>query len=238
VLRILVVDDEPLAASRLEKLCAQGFDRVDVTVALHARDALRFIEDDRPDVVLLDIHMPGLDGLSLAKRVMQAPSPPPVVFTTAHERFALQAFAVGAVDYLLKPVKLERLRQALQRSRRAADLPVAAASSRRSEYWVRDRSEIVRLDVGRIDLVTAEGDYMRLHAGARSYLLHTTLARLEHELDAAEFIRVHRSAMIAKRAIRALSRSAAGKWTVRLAGGRQIVVGETYVTALRAFAHG
>ncbi|WP_457337319.1 LytR/AlgR family response regulator transcription factor [Rhizobacter sp. P5_C2] len=237
-LRILIVDDEPLAARRLERLCLRAMPDAKPTSETSGRAALAHVSRDPPDVMLLDIDMPGLNGLATAELASRANSAPSVVFTTAHERFAVDAFAVGAVDYLLKPVTLDRLRQALERVRdRQGALPLTKTKFR-SEFWVRDGGDMVRIEADRIDCVSAEGDYMRLHVAGRSYLLHSTLSQLERDLDAAAFLRVHRSALVAKRSIEAVGRDGSGKWIVRLRDGGEVGIGESYMASVRAFVRG
>ncbi|PNG25452.1 LytTR family transcriptional regulator DNA-binding domain-containing protein [Methylocella silvestris] len=163
---------------------------------------------------------------------------PSIVSTTAHERFAVQTFAREEVDYLLMPVTLDRLRQALDRVQESEGAPSLSRTKPRSEFWVRDGGDMVRIDVDRIDYVSAEGDYMRLHLGSSSYLLHSTLSQLESELDAAAFLRVHRSALVAKRSVVAVGRGRSGKWVVRLRAGGEVAIGESYMASVRAFVRG
>lgn len=237
-LRILIVDDEPLAARRLERLCLRAMPDAKPTSETSGRAALANLARNAPDVMLLDIDMPGLNGLATAELASQSNCAPSIVFTTAHDRFAVDAFAVGAVDYLLKPVTLDRLRQALERVQDRQGAPSLSKAPFRSEFWVREGGDMVRVDVGRIDHVAAEGDYMRLHLGGRSHLLHSTLSQLERDLDPAAFLRVHRSALVAKRSIGAVGRDGAGKWIVRLRAGGEIGIGESYLASVRAFVNG
>lgn len=237
-LHILIVDDEPLAASRLEKLCLRAMPDAKPTSETSGRAALAALTLNPPDVMLLDVDMPGLNGLATAELALRADPAPSIVFTTAHERFAVEAFAVGAVDYLLKPVTLDRLRQALERVQHRQGAPSLPRTEFRSEFWVRDGGDMVRIDVDRIDYVSAEGDYMRLHLEDRSFLLHSTLSQLERDLDAAAFLRVHRSALVAKRSIEAVGRDTSGKWVVRLRAGGEVSIGESYMASVRAFVRG
>ncbi len=237
-LRILIVDDEPLAASRLKRLCLRAMPDAKPTSETSGRAALASLGRSPPDVMLLDIDMPGLSGLATAELASRAASPPRIVFTTAHERFAVEAFALGAVDYLLKPVSLDRLRQALERVQDRQATPSPRRTGFRSEFWVRDGGDMVRIDADRIDYILAEGDYMRLHVGGRSYLLHSTLSQLERELDTAAFLRVHRSALVAKRSVEAVGRDGSGKWILRLRGSGEVGIGESYLASVRALVRG
>lgn len=234
-LRILIVDDAPLAASRLERLCLHVMPGAMPTSETSGREALAKLYRYAPDVMLLDIDMPGLNGLATAELASRSRVAPSIVFVTAHERFALEAFAVGAVDYLLKPVSPDRLRQALERVQARQRAPASSRNGCRSEFWVRDGGDMVHIDAARVDYISAEGDYMRLHLGSRSYLLHATLSQLERDLDPATFLRVHRSALVAKRSIEAVGRDGSGRWVVRLRAGGEVGIGESYLPSVRAW---
>src|SRR5690348_4122909 len=187
-LRTLIVDDEPLAIERLQLLCA-GIPGIAVAgTAAEGGSALRLIESLKPDLLLLDIQMPGMDGMALAKTLAGRENHPAVIFITAFDRFAVAAFDVAAVDYLLKPVEADRLERAVSRIRKeiAAQPAPLGASRFTREFWVPHRSGIVRIAARDIDLIEAERDYMRLHVGPRSYLLHETITELERQLDPAE----------------------------------------------------
>lgn len=235
-LRTLIVDDEPLAVERLQILAAGCAELQLVGAANDAAAALRLIAALSPDLLLLDIAMPGMTGIELARALQALPAPSPsIVFVTAFEAFAVAAFDVDAADYLLKPADPERLARAVARVRERRAAPVAADRYAR-EFWVPHRAEIIRLDASAIDLIEAERDYMRLHVGARSYLLHTTIAALERRLDPAAFIRLHRSTIVRRAAIVQLRHDGAGNWHAELAGGRSCRVGRTHLTAVRAMA--
>ncbi|HEX2759700.1 MAG TPA: response regulator, partial [Rhizomicrobium sp.] len=175
-LRTLIVDDEPLAVERLQILCARIPGITLVGTAADGAGALRLIESLSPDLLLLDIQMPGMDGMAVAQALAKRDTRPAMIFVTAFDQFAVAAFDVAAVDYLLKPVEADRLERAVARMRdRTGDAaPVAPASPWTREFWVPHRSGIVRIAAGDIDLVEAERDYMRLHVGPRSFLLHET----------------------------------------------------------------
>src|SRR5437870_2290599 len=175
-LRVMVVDDEPLAVERLQLLLAR---LEGVTVVGTANDgdaALRIAEAVAPDVVLLDIAMPGMDGIDVARALSRSAVDPAVVFVTAFDNFAVAAFDVAAIDYLMKPVQPDRLERALERARAWLSGGRAGggrpASSHVEEFWVPDHSGLVRIAAADIQRITAERDYMRLHVGARSWLIH------------------------------------------------------------------
>jgi two-component system response regulator AlgR len=241
-LRILIVDDEPLAIERLQILCARLEDIVLVGTAADGQSALRLMEALSPDLVLLDISMPGLDGMSLARTLEATASPPAIVFCTAYDAFAVDAFAVRAVDYLLKPVTGERLARAVGRVRdlRASDpgpIPpgeTPPATAWIEEIWVPSGVEMIRIPTIRIDQIQAERDYMRLHVGKRSHLIHQTIGELERKLDPILFIRLHRSAIVRKDFIASLRHDGRGAWQAILADGAAVPIGRTYLPAAKA----
>lgn len=232
-LRALVVDDEPLAIERLQILCA-GLPGIQVVgTASDGAAALRLVEALRPDVMLLDIAMPGLDGLEVARTLASLDRSPAVIFVTAFDRFAVAAFDIAAVDYLLKPVSADRLARALLRIEGRA--PVSPEIGRIEEFWVPHRSEVIRIAAAEIERIDAERDYMRLHVGDRSYLYHQTISALEKRLDPARFIRLHRSTIVRRDRIAKLSHDGLGGWHADLACGTRVRIGRTYLAAVKAF---
>ena len=239
-LRTMIVDDEPLAVERLQLLCARLPDLDMVGTAADGAAALRLIPALRPDMLLLDIAMPGLDGMQLARALAESPARISVIFVTAFAEFAVAAFEIAATDYLLKPVSLERLERAIGRVRESFSASPAAPSSSQpqwiEEFWVPHRSDIVRVAATQIELIEAERDYMRLHVGGRSYLLHKTIAELERQLDPMRFVRLHRSTIVARDRITGFSRNGEGIWDALLLGGRTVRVGRSYLTRARTLA--
>lgn len=238
-LRTLLVDDEPLAIERLQILCA-GLDVALVGSASDAASALRLIAALEPELVVLDIAMPGLSGIALAERLALRPDPPMVIFVTAFDAFAVAAFDAEAVDYLLKPIDRARLARAFGRAKARRATPAADRAESRwaREFWVPYRGDIIRIDADRIDRVEAERDYMRLHVGDRSYLMHATIAELERRLDPRCFVRLHRSTIVRRDQVTGLHREASGAWSARLADGAQTAIGRTYLDAARALTRG
>ena len=235
-LRTLIVDDEPLGVERLQILCAAIPEVRLVGSAVDAAAALRLIDAMAPDLLLLDIAMPGLSGIELAAQLVSHKARPQIIFCTAFDAFAVAAFDVEAVDYLLKPIEPARLQRAVARAMAKRDGPAAAgdADDWATEFWVPHRGEILRLDTALIERVEAERDYMRLHAGARSYLIHATIAALERRLDPRLFIRLHRSTIVRRSCIQGLRREAGGGWSAVLADGNTVAIGRTYLDAARA----
>jgi two-component system response regulator AlgR len=237
-LRTLIVDDEPLAIERLQILCAR-IPRVSlVGTAMEGKSALRLIESLAPDLILLDIQMPGMDGIAVAQALSGKSPTPAVIFVTAFDAFAVAAFDVAAVDYLLKPVSAERFERAIARigspdGTAARSAPATSASWTR-EFWVPHRSEIIRVSAKDIDLIEAERDYMRLHVGPRSFLLHETISGLERRLDPAEFVRLHRSTLVRRDRIAGFRHNGSGTWEAQLRDGRWLRVGRTYLANARS----
>ena len=239
-LRALIVDDEPLAIERMQILCAEQPGLVLAGTAADGAAALRMIESLSPDLVLLDIAMPELDGMAVAKMIgRRAGSPSPaVIFVTEFDSFAIEAFDLAAVDYLLKPVSAERLRRAIERVTERRRIPEThvAPSPHVEEFWVPHRSELVRIAAIDIERIDAERDYMRLHVGTRSYLLHQTIGALEERLDPARFIRLHRSVIVRKDRIVRLGHDKAGAWHAELVDGAHVRIGRTYLAHVKAMA--
>jgi two-component system response regulator AlgR len=238
-LRTLIVDDEPLAVERLQILCARIPGISLVGTAMEGAGALRLIDSLSPDLVLLDIQMPGTDGMAVARALAEREQRPAVIFVTAFDQFAVAAFDVAAVDYLLKPVEPERLERAVARIRALIDGGAHHArtvSRWTREFWVPHRAGIVRIAANDIDLIEAERDYMRLHVGPRSFLLHETITGLEQQLDPEEFVRLHRSTMARRDRIAGFRHNGSGAWEAQLKDGRWLRVGRTYLANARAMA--
>lgn len=239
-LRTLIVDDEPLAIERMQILCAEQEGITLVGTAADGAAALRMIESLHPDLVLLDIAMPEVDGMAVAKTLgrQSAESRPAIIFVTAFDSFAIEAFDLAAVDYLLKPVSADRLRRAVDRVAERRRLPSTetAGPDHVDEFWVPHRSELVRIAANDIERIDAERDYMRLHLGQRSYLLHQTIGALEARLDPTRFIRLHRSVIVRKDRIARLGHDKAGAWHAELVDGDQVRIGRTYLAHVKAMA--
>lgn len=241
LINVLIADDEPLASERLKLL----LDRIDgvkvVGVALDGDEAVEMARDLMPDLLLLDIAMPGLDGIEVARALSRQNKSPAVVFVTAFDQFAVAAFEVAAVDYLMKPVDRDRLARAVDRARQLlaqGERPVADTESPYlEEFWASDLSGLVRIASRDIERVTAERDYMRLHVGPRSWLIHHSMAALEDGLDPAMFVRLHRSAIVRRNFIAGFARNPSGRWIARLADGTEQPVGRLYSDRVKEIAN-
>nr|WP_315228417.1 LytTR family DNA-binding domain-containing protein [uncultured Albidiferax sp.] len=223
-LRVLLVDDEALARSRLRTLlgdCTAPAAEV-AGEAANAEQALALLQAQSVDVVLLDIHMPGMDGVHLAQVLRSQTPPPAVVFVTAHAGYALQAFEVEAVDYLTKPVRLERLQQALQKIERLTPMNRAVEPDLADEFLlIHDRGRTERLPLSSVLYLKAELKYITVRTATRHYVLDGALGEMEQRY-ASVFIRVHRNALVSRRALRALEKhfdpEEGEGWAVRLQG--------------------
>lgn len=240
-LRVLIVDDEPLAVERLQLLLTRC---EGVTLAGTASDgeaAIRMAEAVAPDLLLLDIAMPGMDGIEVARSLAASSVDPAVIFVTAFDNFAVAAFDVAAVDYLMKPVERERLSRAIVRARdQIAKGRGEGRTHSRSryveEFWVPDQNGLVRIAARDVDRITAERDYMRLHVGQRSWLIYRTIAKLEEELDPEMFIRVHRSSILRRDTITGLTRDGMGHWAARLRDGSEQRIGRSHINEVKRLA--
>lgn len=241
-LRALVVDDEPLARQRLAQLLSRLEEPVSVVgEAGDAGAALAWLEA-RPgqvDVVLLDIQMPGPDGLRLADKIRALASAPQVVFVTAHTEHALKAFELEASDYLTKPVRLERLMQAMARCRKR--LPVMGASALiapdpSAVLLVQERGRLIKVPVSDIVYLKAELKYVTLRTASHSYVLDDSLTDLEERLGTS-VIRVHRNALVARAAVRRLERrddpDGGEGWALQVGSGDWLTVSRRQVPAVK-----
>lgn len=235
-LRALLVDDEPLAIERMQVLCAELDGLSVVGTASDGEAALRLADKLKPDLLLLDMTMPGMDGLAVAKALGKSDDRPAVVFVTAHEDFAVEAFDIDAVDYVLKPVAADRLERAISRAFARRGQEASDENRWLSEFWVPHRSELLRVDADRVSRIDAERDYVRLHVGDSSYLLLQTIAGLEEKLDPEKFIRIHRSTILRRDVIRGLRHEGLGVWCVELENGEELRIGRTYLRKVKALA--
>ena len=245
--RALVVEDEAPARKRLVELLR----RVDWIECLGAAEngdrAVALIDSLRPDLVFLDIQLPGLSGLEVLSRVRHQPA---VIFTTAYDRYAVSAFELEALDYVLKPFGEERLLAALRRARRALDdrdpEPVHARAARAlgtaegtspsgplARFFVRDRGRLVPLDAREIVRLEADDDYVRVFTRERSYLVYLTLNDFERRLDAERFLRIHRTHMVNLECVQQLVPLDGGRMQVELRDGTKIAASRARSRALR-----
>lgn len=237
-LRILVADDEPLALERLLFAFSDIPDAEVVGTATNGIEAGEKIAELRPDVAILDIQMPGRTGLGVAA-LIPAEERPEIIFLTAFEHHAIDAFEVEAADYILKPLRLDRLRQAIERVRRrrlhrpqelAAD---AVPASDEDCFWVQERGGMARVAWADIDWIEAARDYVLLHTASRSHILRATMNAIEERVDPAMLLRVHRSNFIRPDAVRAIQQSPSGVVVLVLNDGIAVAVGPSYAPEVR-----
>ena len=218
-LRVIVADDEPLARARLASLLADLAGEIATEVVAEASNgelALARAADTPADVILLDIQMPGMTGLETARHIAALPRPPAIVFVTAYDEHALRAVELRALDYLLKPVRIDRLREALSRVRPRGGEAVAAA--RRDHFPVLETGRLWRVPVADVLYLRAELRYVTARTREREYLLDESLVKLEEEF-AGEFLRIHRNCLVARRHLVGFQRQAdegEGRWVALL----------------------
>ena len=242
-IRVLIADDEPLARRGLRQLAAAHADLRVVGEARNGREALRALDQLRPDLLFLDVQMPDLDGFGVL-RERGAERMPAVVFVTAYDEFAVRAFEAQALDYLLKPVTQARFDVAMRRVRERLRSNEAVQASRKTLEFLRNHSDARRpragpfsativvptatgdlvLDPGELDWIQAEDYYAAVHALGRRHLLRESLDSFEQRLDPAQFIRVHRSAIVRIDRIRELRAADAASAVVVLRDGTQVPV--------------
>jgi two-component system LytT family response regulator len=240
--RVLIADDEPLARERLRMLLSQE-DWVEIAGECHnGAEAAAAIQRLRPDLVFLDVQMPGASGFDVIQRVGVARMPP-VVFVTAYDRYALRAFDVHALDYLLKPFDRERFQQALARARQHLERRDAGELERRLLELVQDlRSSPQRLErfviksggrvffvrTDEIDWIEAAGNYVKLHVGNEAHLLRETMNALEAQLDPDVFYRIHRCHIVNIERVKELQPWFNGEYVVFLRSGARLTLSRGY----------
>ncbi|MAB88305.1 MAG: DNA-binding response regulator [Planctomycetes bacterium] len=239
--RVLLVDDESIAREGLRELVESEPGFMVCGEAGNGRQALETIQEERPDVVLLDIQMPELDGFGVLAE-LPADDRPVVVFVTAYEQYAVAAFEASATDYLLKPFDRDRLRQALQRASvrlrekddsRDGIQELLQQIERRGRkhlerFVVKRQGRIVLVSVDEVDWIEAAGNYVYINTVGAQHLIRDTLTHLEHELDPESFVRIHRSTMVRLAAVAELERLGSGDYLVRLGSGQELTLSRSF----------
>jgi two-component system LytT family response regulator len=249
-LNVLVVDDEPLARAGLKILLDADRHVGTVVEARNGKEAIAAIRTQRPDLVLLDVQMPRMDGFA----VIEAVGPekmPAVIFVTAHSHYAIRAFEISAVDYLLKPVTEDRFRLAFERARnrlhiapatestqQMLSLLEAIASPRRhlTRLAVRSGERTIFLPVDDVDWIEGWQNYVRLHVGRVIHLLHVPMNTIEASLDPSTFLRIHRSHIVNVKRIKQLWSATHGQYIVELTSGERLQSSRTYGDKMRDLA--
>jgi two-component system, LytTR family, response regulator len=250
-IRTLIVDDEPAARDGMRHLLAADPEIVLAGECTNGREAAAAIRDTAPDLVFLDVQMPGLDGFGVLREV-GLDRAPAVVFVTAFDQYALRAFDVHALDYLLKPFTDDRFRQSLERAKqlvrqgRLGDLsrklaalldhdePAPAQPRYLDRLVVKSGGKVTLLPVGEIEWIDAEGDYVRIHVGKTWHLLRETMKNLEDQLDSARFVRIHRSTIVNLEKVKELQPFFRGEYVVVLHNGTTLKLSRGYRDNLEA----
>ncbi len=251
-MRTLIVDDEQLARDRLRMLLQKEPDIALVGECKGGQEAREVLERGGVDLLFLDVQMPEVDGFEVLEGL--APEQlPVVVFVTAHDRYAMRAFEVRALDYLLKPFDADRFRATLQwarervrrdRRRELSTEVLAALDELRARrayperLVVKDGARLTFVRVAEVDYVEAAGNYVSLQCGAQSHLMRQTMAETEAQLDPARFVRIHRSTIVNVDRIRSLEPLLGGDCTVKLEGGRQLTLSRSYRDRMRTWMGG
>jgi len=248
-IRTLIVDDEPLARQRVRALLEKDSEVEIVGEAGDGKSAVAAVQKHKPDLVFLDVQMPHLDGFGVLAELAGGPLPA-VVFCTAFDRFALKAFEVQALDYLLKPFDRERFQQALARAkatvRKSADGAVderllallrSVAENRKTadRLVVKSAGRVYFVRVEEIDWIEAAGNYVKLHAGKDEHLLRESMSGLEARLDPKRFLRIHRSTIVNAERIRELQPAFHGDYAVILRDGTELTLSRGYRDKLTGF---
>ncbi len=246
-IRILIVDDEAPARRRLRALLQGESDCEVVAEAATGGAALEMIDRHSPDLLFLDIQMPGMDGLAVV-RELDSREPPLIVFVTAYDQFAVEAFELCALDYLLKPFDRERFQKALERARGrlgSGGEPAADPGLRRllellqggtARFLVKARGRMLLIKAEECDWLEAAGNYVELHVGGKAHLVRDTLQSLEQRLDPTQFVRIHRSRIVNLDRIREILPDAHGDFEVVLRDGTQLRMSRRYRSNLDALS--
>lgn len=246
-LNVLVVDDEPLAREGLKLLLGRQPQIETISEARNGREAIALIREQKLDLVFLDIQMPRTDGFAVVQAV-GAERMPPIIFVTAHDQYAIRAFEIAAIDYLLKPVTEERFAVAFQRAiGRLQGIPhedatkqvlamlgaIANPPRQLERFAVRSGEHTIFVPVDEVDWIEAFQNYVRIHAGPATYLLHVPMNTIESVLDSDRFLRIHRSHIVNVRCIARLWSIAHGQYSVELSSGQRLQSGRTYSERIR-----
>ena len=245
-LTTLIVDDEPLAREGLRLLLAEDGDMAAIHEAANGREAVAAVRDRQPDLVFLDVQMPEMDGFAVLEQI-DARAMPAIVFVTAHDQYAIRAFEINAIDYLLKPVTAQRFTQALARAKARLQSPDEANGQIRAlletiasphryvkRLAIRTTGKTLFVNVDEIDWMRAAENYVELHVGRAHHLLHVTMTTLERSLDPEMFLRIHRSIIVNVRRIQEVEPAQHGEYVVRLHTGLSLQSGRTYHEKIKA----
>jgi len=247
-IRVLVVDDEPLAREKIRGMAADDPELRIVGECTNGAEAIEAVQSIRPDLLLLDVQMPEVGGFAVLE-ALKDEGLPPVIFITAYDHYAVKAFEVHALDYLLKPFDRERFRAAMERAKRQIrrdngsqlDARIIALLEQMREpqryterLVVKTGGRVFFLNTDEIDWIEAEGNYVSVHTGKKAYLLRETISSLESQLDPKEFVRIHRSAIVRLDRIKELQPWSHGEYHVILNDGTQLTLSRSYREKLQS----
>ncbi len=248
IYNVIIIDDEPMARERIDDLLKN---EPDMEVAAHCRngiEAVESIKNLKPDLIFLDVQMPGLNGLEVLAQLDQE-NFPETIFVTAYDKYTLQAFSAHALDYLLKPYDDDRFKEALDYARKrmkqendnppqTSDLLAFIKKLDQKDSYIKRiqvklNQRIILINVDNIDSIEAEGSYVRIHSGGADYLLRESLNSLEKKLDPRQFTRLHRSTIVNIDSIKELQHWSQNEWLALLVNGRKYVVSRGYREKLK-----
>lgn len=248
-IKTVVVDDEPLACKRIVKLLEPDEEIELTAVCSNGEEAIQEINNNRPDLVFLDIQMPEIDGFNVLQNI-KTDNPPAIIFVTAYDEYALKAFEVHALDYLLKPFKETRFRRALNRAKESIRQEDGSAIHKKvqslldsfdssnkhlSRLMVKSSGRFFFLNVGEIDWIESAGNYVRIHTGGKNYLIRDTMLNMENKLDSDTFFRIHRSAIVNIAKVKELEQWFHGDYMVIMNNGKKLTMSRNYKELLQRF---
>jgi len=244
---VVIADDEPLARERLRGMVAERRECRLIAECRNGAEARDAIQELKPDIVLLDIKMPALDGIEVAEAISQNHSA--IIFVTAHDEFALQAFDVNALDYVLKPVDRVRLNLAIDKAqKRRSDggaraiepglldflETLRAERSYATKFLIRDTRDLFFVRAEDLEWADAQGNYVRLHVGGKSHMLRRSFSDFEASLDPRRFVRIHRSTIVNLEQVSRLTPQGHGEYVVTLRNGAKLTTSRTYAAKLQS----
>lgn len=245
----IIVDDEPPARRRISSLLSRDPNVVLVGECQDGVSAIEMITEKHPQLVFMDVQMPGINGFDVLGSLRPA-TLPYVIFVTAYDQYAIKAFEVGAVDYLLKPFSRERFESCVRRAKeRILSTPTESAQEQlraflrqssldRDRLVVRNKGNLLFLRTSEIEWITAEGNNVRLHAGKNTYTVREKIGDLEQRLHPARFLRVHRSIIVNIDTVAEVQRCGSGEYIVLLRSGRELPLGRSYRERVNELLHG
>lgn len=246
-IRVLIVDDEPLARRTIRDLLAEHSDIKVIGECSNGLEAVAFIQDNRPDLLFLDVQMPGLDGFETLAR-LEPECIPAIVFVTAYDQHALKAFEVHALDYLLKPFNDQRFREAVRQAKAQIELkeisqvsqslldllgeryqPESAQQNQNrksslTRFMIKTRGRVIFIEASHVDWISADDYFIKLHAGEKTHLLRMSMNELEEKLDPKTFLRIHRSTIVNFDRVKELRQTAGGEYVVVLKTGTELKI--------------